>query len=331
MCLLKNENHLLPLKKDLACIAVIGPNANIVRFGDYSEAAGENSAQGMFEQIKKLLSPQTKLLYCSGTNVDDAVATARRAQVVILGLGEWDSISGEGHDRCDLGLPGRQEQLLEAVVATGVPTVLTLQNGRPLVIPWAAAHCPAILEAWYPGESGGQAIAETLFGDNNPAGRLTVSFPRNVGQLPDYYNHFPSRNNGYVEGNDSPQFVFGYGLSYTTFKYRQFTAAAPAREGADDVVFSFNLTNTGESEGDEVAQLYIRKKTASVATPVKALKAFERVRLKPGESKTITLRVKQSDLAIWGADQQWKVETGEYTATIGADSSAELSAKFSLE
>ena len=331
MCLLRNEKHLLPLKKDLTCVAVIGPNANIARYGDYSEAAKENSSQGMLEQIRKLVSPKTKILYSIGTSVADAVAKARSAQVVVLGLGELDGISGEGHDRLDLGLPGGQEQLLEAVIGTGVPSVLVLQNGHPLVIPWAATHCAAILEAWYPGESGGQAIAETLFGDNNPAGRLTVSFPCSVGQLPCYYNHFPSRNGDYVEGKDAPQFIFGYGLSYTTFKYGQFTAAAPVRGGADDVVFAFNLTNAGKSEGDEVAQLYIRKKTSSVATPVKALKAFERVRLRPGETKKITLRVKQSDLAIWGADQQWKVEPGEYTATVGGNSSAELSTRFNLE
>ena len=136
-----------------------------------------------------------------------------------MGLGEDSSIFGEGHDRSNLNLPGNQEQLLEAVAATGVPVVLVLENGRPLTIPWAAQHVPAILEAWYPGEFGGQAVAETLFGDNNPAGRLTISFPKDIGQLPDYYNYFPSKGRGYVDGDPAPQFPFGYGLSYTTFKY----------------------------------------------------------------------------------------------------------------
>lgn len=331
MCLLKNEKNLLPLKKDLKCIAVIGTNANIARFGDYSEAAKENSAQGMLEQIKKSVSTQTKVLYSDGANVEEAVAQAKEAEVVIIGLGEWDGISGEGHDRSDIGLPGKQEALLKAVVGTGVPTVLVLQNGRALTIPWAAEHVPAILEAWYPGELGSRAIAETLFGDNNPAGRLTISFPRHIGQLPVYYNHFPSKGNGYVEGTATPLFVFGHGLSYTTFKYDGLTVTAPALGSADDVIVSFNLTNTGDRAGDEVAQLYVRQKIASVATPVKALKGFTRVHLQPGESKPITLRVKQPELAIWNVNHEWKVEPGEYTATVGGSSSGGSSANFNLE
>ena len=331
MCLLKNQNQLLPLKKDIKCIAVIGANANITRFGDYSEAAKENSEQGMLEQIKQLVSDQTKVLYCDGEMVDEAVVQARQADVVILALGEWSEVSGEGHDRSNLGLPGEQEALLRAVAGTHVPMVLVLQNGRALTIPWAAEHVPAILEAWYPGEFGGRAIAETLFGDNNPAGRLTVSFPRNVGQLPVYYNHFPSKGGQYVEGNDEPLFAFGWGLSYTTFKYDGITVKAPPRGNADDVLVCCNLTNTGSREGDEVAQLYVRQKTASVATPVKALKAFSRVHLGAGETKSLTLHLKQSELAIWNANQEWKVEPGEYTVTVGGSSSGGLSASFTLK
>ena len=329
MCLLKNEKGLLPLKKELKHIAVIGPNANITRLGDYADVATEGPEYGMFEQIKKIVSPQTKVSFSDGAKIDDAVATTKNADVVILGLGENKKISGEGFDRAELNLPGNQEALLEAVMKTGVPVVLVLQNGRALTIPWAAEHVPAILEAWYPGEFGGRAIAETLFGDNNPAGRLPVSFPKRVGQLPVYYNHFPSKNGNYIDGNDAPQFVFGYGLSYTTFKYDRLTITAP-HSGHDDVSVAFDVKNTGKREGDEVAQLYARQTTASVATPIKALKGFSRVHLQPGESRHITLHLKQSELAIWNANHEWKVESGEYTVTIGGSSTGGWPAKFDL-
>jgi len=331
MCLLKNQGNLLPLKKDLSCIAVIGPNANIARLGDYADGAREGSENGMLEQIRKLVSPQTQVLFSDGVKIDEAVDLARKAGVVILGLGENHGISGEGFDRSDLGLPGNQQALLEAVVRTGVPVVLVLQNGRALAIPWAAKHVPAILEAWYPGEFGGRAIAETLFGDNNPAGRLTVSFPKRIGQLPVYYNHFPSKQDEYVDGDDSPQFAFGHGLSYTTFKYDHLTAAAPVPGSAGDVLVSFDLANTGNRAGDEVAQLYVRQTTASVATPVKSLKGFSRVRLQPGETKHLTFNLKHSDLAVWGAGREWKVEPGEFTVTVGGSSASGVSAKFDLK
>ena len=329
MCLLKNEGGVLPLKKDVASIAVIGPNADIARLGDYADAVTEGSEYGLLNQLKQLVSPNTKVSYLSGENIDDAVALARQAAVVIMALGEKKGISGEGFDRSDLDLPGNQEALLEAVAKTGVPVVLVLQNGRALTIPWAAEHIPAILEAWYPGEFGGRAIAETLLGDNNPAGRLPVSFPKRIGQLPVYYNHFPSKGNSYVEGDAAPQFVFGHGLSYTTFQYDHLRVTSPATDEGE-VLVSFDLTNTGSRDGDEVAQVYVHETTASVATPVKELKAFSRVHLKAGETQTITLRIKKAGLAVWGALRTWNVEPGEYTATVGGSSAASLSAKFNL-
>jgi beta-glucosidase len=331
MCLLKNDGNILPLKKDIKRIAVIGPNASIARLGDYSEGAQEGSAQGMLEQIKQLTSSTTEVLSSDGTDIKKAVALAGQAEVVILGLGEWQKISGEGSDRSELGLPGKQEELLEAIAGTGKPVVLVLQNGRPLAITWAATHVPAILEAWYSGESGGRAIAETLFGDNNPAGRLPITFPRSAGQLPDFYNHFPSKKDSYIEGDSSPLFVFGHGLSYTTFKYDDLSVIAPPTKSCDDVLVSCKITNTGGRDGDEVAQLYVRQETASVVTPVKALKGFLRIHLKSGESKGVTFHLKQSDLAIWGATQEWRVEPGEYGVTVGADSSAGLCARFALK
>lgn len=331
MCLLRNENHLLPLKKDLGCIAVIGTNANIARLGDYADGAKETSEYGMLNQIEKLVSPRTRVLFANGGDIRRAVALAKRADVVILGLGEWHGISGEGFDRSDLDLPGNQEPLLEAVAKTGKPVVLVLQNGRALSIPWAAKHVPAVLEAWYPGEFGGQAIAETLFGENNPAGRLPVSFPRSVGQLPVYYDHFPSKTDHYINGDDSPVFCFGYGLSYTTFKYGHLTVTTPPPGNDSDVLVSFDLTNTGDRDGDEVAQAYVRETTASVATPIRALKAFARVHLKAGETRSITLPIKQSDLEVWGADRKWELEPGEFTVMVGGSSLATLSARFDLD
>jgi beta-glucosidase len=331
MCLLKNDGNLLPLKKALHRIAVIGPNANLARLGDYTEATHESSEQGMLEQIKHLVSTNSEVLFSDGDDIQKAQALAEDANVVILGLGEWLKISGEGFDRSDLNLPGKQEELLEAVVGTGKPVVLVLQNGRPLTISWAAKHVPAILEAWYPGEFGGRAIAETLFGDNNPAGRLPITFPRSVGQLPAYYNHFPSKKDSYIEGDSSPLFVFGHGLSYTTFKYADLNVSTPLAHSDADAIVSARITNTGKREGDEVAQLYVHQETASVATPIKSLKGFLRAHLKPNESKVVTFHLKQSDLAVWAANQEWRVEPGDYTVTVGGDSSSGLSARFTLK
>ena len=331
MCLLKNQNDLLPLAKNIESIAVIGPNANITRLGDYSDAATENSEQGMLEQIKKLVSPNTQISYSDGEDIDKAVEQAKHAKVVILGLGEWKGISGECYDRSYLDLPNSQEALLEAVVKTGTPVVLVLQNGRALTIPWAAEHVPAILEAWYPGEFGGRAIAETLFGDNNPGGHLTVTFPHDIGQLPVFYNHFPSKATGYVDGPASPQFVFGYGLSYTQFKFDHLTVTAPESGSTNDVVVSFDLTNIGNREGDDVAQLYVRQDTSSVVTPVKALKGFSRISLKAGETRHMNFNLKQADLALWNADHEWKVEPGDYTVMVGGNSADGPTTKFILK
>jgi len=329
LCLLKNQNGLLPLRKNLRCIAVIGTNANITRLGDYADVTPETSEQGMLAQIKTLVSPATKIIYSDGEDILAAVLAARQADVAILGLGEWHGISGEGFDRSEIGLPGAQQSLLEAVAATGTPVVLVLQNGRALAIPWAEEHLPAILEAWYPGEFGGRAIAETLFGDNNPSGKLPVSFPRRVGQLPVYYNHFPSKSDRHVDGDASPLFVFGHGLSYTTFDYGPLTVTPPAGCGSE-ILVAFNVTNTGQREGDEVAQVYVRRTTASIATPVKELKGFARVRLKPRETKPVTIHLPLKDLEVWAADRQWKAEPGELTVMVGGSSATERSATVTL-
>jgi beta-glucosidase len=329
MTLLKNENQLLPLAKTIQRIAVIGPNGNVARYGDYEkEVNGEHIS--IVQGIRALV-PHAAVTFDEGTNIPEAVAKAKAADVVVMGLGEKLGISGEGFDRSNLGLPGNQEQLLEAIVATGKPVVLVLENGRPLTIDWAEKHVPAIVEAWYPGELGGQAIAETLCGDNNPAGRLTITFPQTPGQLPDYYNSDPSRVYGYIEGNDKPLYPFGFGLSYTTFRYDHLMAQPPAPGSNGDIQLSVDVTNTGSRAGDEVAQLYLRENVSSVETPRRSLEGFSRIHLKPQETKTISFRLPQKQLAVWNAEGQWAIEPGTYTVWAGGSSLASLTAQFSLK
>lgn len=326
MTLLKNDNHLLPLSKDLKTIAVIGPNAKIARYGDYAPESDPNSGNDLFTALTKLL-PSAHLLFADGSSIDNAVAQARSADAVILALGEWHGVSGEGHDRSDINLPGNQEQLLEAVVAAGKPSVLVLQNGRPLTIPWAKDHVPAILEAWYAGERSGQAIAETLFGDNNPGGHLTVTFPRSLGVIPDEYDYDPSKTHRYVDGNDAPVFPFGYGLSYTTFKFANLHIDL-APDAGHPLTVTADVTNTGSVAGDEVAQLYIRQDVGSVETPARALKGFSRIHLAPGETKTVSFAVPLYDIALWNAAHQWVVEPGSFTVWVGDSSQATLTSSF---
>ena len=329
MTLLKNDNHLLPLSKSLQHIAVIGPNGDVARYGDY-----EKEANGLhisiLEGIREAV-PHATVTFDEGKDIASAVAKAKASDVVILGMGEWQGVSGEGFDRSNLDLPGNQEQLLEAVMATGKPVVLVLENGRPLTIGWAKDHVPAILEAWYPGEFGGKAIAETIFGDNDPAGRLTITFPRTVGQLPDFYNSDPSRVLKYVDSDGEPLFPFGFGLSYTTFRYDHLLVQLPAPGSNGDICVTTDVTNTGSREGDEVAQLYVREDVSSVETPRRSLAGFSRIHLKPGETRTVTFHIPQSQLAIWNTEGKWAVEQGNYTLWMGGSSQATLTTGFQLK
>ncbi len=328
MTLLKNDSHLLPLSKALKRIALIGPNAAVARYGDY-----EDEKNGLHISIAdglRTLLPNAAIAVEDGADVQKAVRDARDAEVVILALGEYQGISGESFDRQSLDLPGSQEQLLEAIVATGKPVVLVLENGRPLTIPWTAEHVPAILEAWYPGEFGGQAVAETIFGDSNPSGKLTITFPKSIGQLPSFYNFHPSKTDKYVDGDRKPLFPFGYGLSFTSFRYDNLSAVAPAQAKDGDVAVTVTVANTGTVEGDEIAQLYLHHDVSSVEVPDRALAGFARVHLKPGESKRIEFAVKQSDLAVWSRNHQWVVEPGTYTVFAGGSSDATLATKFTI-
>jgi len=329
MTLLKNENHLLPLSKSVRQIAVIGPNGDVARYGDYEKEA--NGERISLLQGVRSAAPKATVVFDEGKSLSAAVAKARAADVVILGLGERQGISGEGFDRSELGLPGQQEQLLEAVVRTGKPVVLVLENGRPLTIGWAKKHVGAILEAWYPGEFGGRAIAETLFGDNNPSGRLTITFPRSVGQLPDFYNADPSSVRKYVDDDGKPLFPFGFGLSYTGFEYGDISVQTPAAGSKDDVVVSFQVTNTGEREGTEVPQLYVRQEVGSVETPIRSLEGFTRVHLSAHESRMVTMHLHQKQLEVWNAENAWAVEPGYYTLWVGGSSEAALTTRFLLK
>jgi len=329
MTLLKNDDNLLPLSKSVSRIAVIGPNSDVARYGDYEKEA--NGKRISLLQGVRSAVPKATVTFDEGKNLAAALEKARAADVVILGLGEWQGISGEGFDRTELGLPGQQEQLLEAVVQVGKPVVLVLENGRPLTIGWAKKHVGAILEAWYPGEFGGQAIAETLFGDNNPSGRLTITFPSSVGQLPDFYNADPSSIRKYVDDDGKPLFPFGFGLSYTSFGYGDISVQTPAAGSKDDVVVSFRVTNTGEREGTEVPQLYVRQEVGSVETPGRSLEGFTRIHLRAHESRMVTMHLHQNQLAVWNVEKTWVVEPGYYTLWVGGSSEAALTTRFLLK
>jgi len=328
MTLLKNDGRLLPLPKTLKRIALIGPNAAVARYGDY-----EDEKNGLHISIAdglRTLLPGASIAMNDGSDIKKAVEVAREAEVVILALGEYQGISGEGSDRQNLDLPGNQEQLLEAIVEAGNPTALVLENGRPLTIPWAAEHVPVILEAWYPGEFGGQAVAETLFGDNNPGGKLTITFPKSVGQIPTFYNFDPSKTTKYVDGDRKPQFPFGFGLSFTSFRYDNLSTQATPDGRDGDVVVTVTVTNAGNVEGDEIAQLYLHHDVGTVETPDRALKGFSRVHLKQGESKRVEFDLKQTDLAVWSRNHRWIVEPGTYTVFAGGSSDATLATKFTI-
>lgn len=262
------------------------------------------------------------------SSIAAAAAAASAAEVAIVALGESDRTSGEGIDRCSLGLPGRQDELLRAVLATGTPAVVVLQNGRALSVPELASGAPAILEAWFPGERGGQAIAEALVGLVNPGGRLPVTVARHVGQLPLTYDRKPSNQGRYVELDGSPLWPFGFGLSYTTFAYADLTLSTAQLQAGESLEVSCTVTNTGDREGDEVVQLYLSDPVASVTRPVRWLAGCARVGLKPGESRRVTLTVSPQELELWSREHQWVVEPGEYLVSVGGGQEGSLHGRF---
>jgi beta-glucosidase len=344
--LLKNERNVLPLDPKTATIAVIGPLAD-----NKLEPLGPWHTQGRAEDVITVLQgvrgrvPGAQIIYAQGSGIDDtvtsgfgaAVAAAKRANVAVLVLGERGDMSGEAASRAELGLPGVQQQLLEQVVATGTPVVLVLMNGRPLILEWAVQHVPAIVETWFLGVEAGNATADVLFGDYNPSGKLPVTFPRALGQIPVYYNH---RNTGrpmqpqnkfsskYIDMPNEPRYPFGFGLSYTTFAYRDLRLSPARARVSDTVTATVTLANTGAREGTEVVQLYVRDEVGSVSRPVRELKAFQRVTLKPNESRTVTLRLAVKDLWFIGLDLKPVVEPGTFRVFVGPNSAEGLEATF---
>ncbi len=346
--LLKNENNMLPLKKDLKSIAVIGPNADNgwSQLGDYSPSAVPQKVSTILDGIKQKVSPGTRVEYVRGCEVmggkedfAQAVEAARKASVAVVvvgenprnaGSGDVPATDGEGYDVATLDLTGAQGDLVKAVQATGTPVVLVLINGRPLSIRWAADHIPAIVEAWEPGERGGEAVADVLFGDYNPSGRLAITIPRSIGQLPAYYNYKPSKeywmhrgwshDKGYADMPATPLYPFGYGLSYTDFKYSNLRVNPGQIYQGGNAKVSVDVTNIGKQSGVETVQLYVHERYTPVATPVKQLKGFQRVALHPGETKTVTLKLTPEDLMLLDRDMHWTVVQGIFDLMIGKSS-----------
>ena len=342
--LLKNENDLLPLRKDIRSIAVIGPNAHHDRnqLGDYipNEIPADHDIVTILEGIKNKVSSRTKVTYVQGCNVlgsdfneiEKARKAARSADVAIVVVGENErkaknnlGTNGETKDVASLDLTGIQEELVRAVHATGTPTIVILVNGRPLSIRWIAENVPAIVEPWWPGEQGGHAVADVLFGDYNPDGRLPITVPRTVGQLPMYYNISPGIaydrvEHGYVDISATPLFEFGFGLSYTTFEYSNLEISPDEIEPEGDIRIGLNVTNTGKLRGAEVVQLYINDAISSVTRPVKELKGFEKVFLEPGETKKVEFLLTPGHLSFLDKDLNRIVEPGKFSVMVGSSS-----------
>jgi beta-glucosidase len=270
----------------------------------------------------------------------EAVTAAQNADLSIVVLGESADMSGEATSRAIIELPGRQTDLIKAIQATGKPTVVVLLNGRPLTINWIAENTPAILESWFPGTEGGNAIADVLFGDVSPGGKLPVTFPRYVGQIPLYYNHLntgrppdPEKkySSKYLDMPVTPLFPFGFGLSYTEFQVSNLQLSSPSIQTNGKLTVSVDVRNTGKRTGDEVVQLYIRDVVASVARPVKELKGFERVTLQPGETRHVTFTLSQRELGFHNRDMQFVVEPGTFNVTVGTSSVDDrLASKFEV-
>jgi beta-glucosidase len=346
--LLKNEDQLLPISSSVRNVAVIGPMADNRRdlIGSWSAAGDWTKSVTLLEGLKNRL-PDVNFIYAEGTDIDGdsregfsaAVEAANSADLVILALGEAYWMSGEAASKVDISLPGVQEELAMELNKTGKPIVAVLMNGRPLTINWLAENIPAILETWFLGTTAGDAIADVLYGDYNPSGKLPVTFPRHVGQIPIFYN---MRNTGrpfvaeskytskYLDIENEPLYVFGYGLSYTTFDYSPITLSGHEMRIDGNIDARITVSNTGGYEGEEVVQLYIHDKVASVARPVRELKGFQKINLLPGESKEVVFTITNDELAFFRADMSYGSEPGEFTVFIGGNSRDTQTAEFNL-
>ena len=342
LVLLKNETNLLPLSKSIRSIAVIGPNANeqtqlICRYGPANAPI-----KTVYQGIKELL-PHAEVIYKKGCDIidphfpeseildfpktaeevrlmEEAIHAAKQAEVVVMVLGGNELTVREDRSRTSLNLPGRQEELLKAVCATGKPVILVMLDGRASSINYAAAHVPAILHAWFPGEFCGQAVAEALFGDYNPGGRLAVTFPKSVGQIPFAFPFKPGSDESSSTSVYGALYPFGHGLSYTTFTYSDLHIS-PSYQGVQgDIHVSCKIKNTGKIKGDEVVQLYLRDEISSVTTYTKVLRGFERISLEAGEEQTVHFRLRPQDLGLWDKNMNFRVEPGSFKVMLGASS-----------
>lgn len=346
MVLLKNEGAVLPLSEDLGSIAVIGPLAD-----NQTDLLGSWHAQGRAEDVVTVLAgirhraaPTTTVSYAQGSTVTglerdgfaEAVEIARSADVAIVVIGEREFETGEAASRTQLGLPGVQQELIEAVHETGTPVVAVIMSGRPLTIAWLAENVPAILQAWHPGIQGGNAVADLLWGDFNPSGKLPVSFPRSVGQIPIYYSHDMTGRprtderytSKYLDSPNTPLYPFGHGLSYTTFEYGDLALSADTISTDGTITVSATVTNTGNLAGAEVVQLYIRDPVASVVQPVKKLRGFTKILLEPGERRTVRFTLGPRELGFYDRDMEWVVEPGAFTVWVGWSSAEGLEGSF---
>ena len=378
--LLKNEDHLLPLSKN-AKIALIGPlgNRGDDMQGTWSVSSHKNETVTILQGIKEALAPNGSVTYCEGswlvgdsvleqklrTNIlgflipnykpeavhqrplqemiDEAVKTARNADVVVAALGESSTMNGEGASRSDITIPQPQRQLLEALYNTGKPIVLLLSTGRPLALEWENTHLPAILCTWALGDQAGHAIADILFGDVSPSAKLTTSFPRSVGQCPIYYNHmntgrpwpddktYQKFTSCYIDVLNSPLYPFGYGLSYTTFSYGKMRLDHNTMSEDGEIKVSVDVTNSGSMDADEVVQLYIRDLVASVSRTVKELKDFQRVSLKAGETKTVTFTINAEKLKFYNSNLKWVCEPGDFQVMVGPNCRDVQTETFTME
>lgn len=361
--LLKNENGLLPLPQSGNKIALIGALAadKSSPLGSWRGASKDGTAVSVQEGLKKytgnvltyakgadvaignnVFAKEVKLNMTDKSEFDEAIAVAKSADVVIMVLGEIGFQTGEGRSRVTLGLPGVQQELLETIYKANPNIVLVLNNGRPLVIPWAAKNIPAIVEAWQLGTEAGNAIAQVLYGDYNPSGKLPMGFPRNEGQLPLYYSH---KNTGrptlpapdevfwshYGDEANTALYPFGYGLSYTTFEYSNLKLSSSSFTADGKIDVSVELRNTGKVTGKEVVQMYLRDLVGSSTRPIRELKGFELVELKAGESKTITFTIDRKMIEYYSANRKWEAEPGDFKVFIGGDSQATLAADFEFK
>ena len=368
LVLLKNENGVLPLPKSGKTIAVIGPLADD-QANQLGSWVGRGQAADVITPLQGIAAktPQQPVLHARGIDIsslesqetsgatgaapaptgatgaasagretgpatiEGAVQVAQQADVVVMFLGEPGGMTGEASSRAFLDLPGKQQQLLEAVVATGKPVVLVLESGRPLDIRWAAEHVPAIIQAWYPGTEAGNAIADVLFGDAAPSGRLPISWPRSVGQIPVYYNHkntgrpsSPDRwHTGYLDESKEPLFPFGYGLSYTSFQYSDLRVLSPQIAPTGTLRVQATVHNTGQRTGTEVAQLYVHERVGPTSPRVRELKGFERITLQPGESRNVSFTVKAHDIGLYDVNLNWVVPPGTYDVWVAPNAAAQ--------